>query len=123
MLPSFFKICCRELAQALRHSRPSGDGAAFLLGFDDDGCLFYKIGNTLGGQLMSVCTEPLAFCPFCGRRVEDSEAAAAGAGGVPKAADEEATLLTHEASREIETILALAAGAHDPGVTTRAADY
>jgi hypothetical protein len=113
MLPSLFKICCRRLVDELRRAQSPDDGETFFLGFDEEGSLFYKVGNRLGGQLMSVCTEPLLFCPFCGGRVGDGEAGAAGR--VTAAAAEEATLLTLEATREIETVLALVAGSRGPG--------
>jgi hypothetical protein len=104
MLPSSFKICCRPLVQALRGAQGASGETTFFLGFDDEGRLFYKIGNTLGGQLMSVCTEPLVFCPFCGRRVNEREVA--GMERVSTVEVEEATVLSLEVTQEIETILA-----------------
>ena len=111
MLPSFFNLCCRPLARALRRGpRPADGETTFFLGFDADGYLFYKIGNMLGGQQTSVCTEPLVFCPFCGRNVDDAGVVAGAERGAAVAADEEATILTLEVTREIETILALGGG-------------
>lgn len=121
MLPSLFKICCRRLVEELRRA-PGADGSeTFFLGFDEGGSLFYKVGNRRGGQLTSVCTEPLLFCPFCGLRVAEGEAA--GAGRLPNAAGEGATVLTLEATREIETVLALVAGARDPGERAAANNF
>jgi hypothetical protein len=108
MLPSFFRICCRQLVQALRGAEGPEGETTFFLGFDDEGRLFYKVGNTLAGQTMSVCTEPLVFCPFCGRRVSDGEVAEAES--VSTRWDEEATVLSLEVTREIETILAQGGG-------------
>ncbi len=118
MLPSLFKICCRRLVDELRGAQGTDEGETFFLGFDDEGSLFYKVGNRRGGQLMSVCTEPLLFCPFCGHRVADGEAREAG--NFARAAEEEATVLTLEATREIETVLALVAGAQAPGAQAAA---
>jgi hypothetical protein len=114
MLPSLFKICCRRLVDELRRAQASDGDETFFLGFDEEGSLFYKVGNRLGGQMMSVCTEPLTFCPFCGGRVGDGEAGAAGR-IADAAAAEEATVLALEATREIETVLALVAGARGSG--------
>ncbi len=121
MLPSIFKICCRRLVDELRRGPARDGGETFFLGFDEEGSLFYKMGNRLGGQLMSVCTEPLQFCPFCGRGVADVEEMSE-AGIITEVADEEATVLTLEATHEIETILALVAGARTSG-THAAADF
>lgn len=121
MLPSIFKICCRRLVDELRRGPGAGEGETFFLGFDEEGSLFYKVGNRLGGQLMSVCTEPLQFCPFCGDSVVD--------GGAPEleriteVADEEATVLTLEATQEIETVLALVAAAAQTSGAHAAADF
>ena len=120
MLPSLFKICCRPLVEELRRAQGPGRGETFFLGFDDEGALFYKVGNRRGGQLMSVCTGPLLFCPFCGHRVADGEASEVES-LARAAADEEATVLTLEAAREIETVLALVAGAHQTGAPAAAA--
>jgi hypothetical protein len=126
MLPSLFKICCRQLVQALRCTQAAEGEATFFLGFDSDGSLFYKVGNTLGGQLMSVCTEPLAFCPFCGRRVAGGEVAGAErnptAERISNDDEEEATILALEVTREIETVLALQPG-HDSGGRIHVADF
>ena len=120
MLPSIFKICCRRLVEELRRAPGKDGGETFFLGFNEEGSLFYKVGNRRGRQLMSVCTEPLLYCPFCGRSVEDG--GTAGAGRVAEVADEEATVLTLEATREIETVLALVAGARTSGAHA-AADF
>jgi hypothetical protein len=120
MLPSLFKICCRRLLDELRRAPGPDSDETFFLGFDDEGSLFYKVGNRRGGQLMSVCTEPLQFCPFCGSRVGDGEAS--GAGRLAEGFDEEATVLTLEATQEIETVLALVAGAQHSGARA-AADF
>lgn len=119
MLPSIFKICCRQLVDELRRGPGRDGGETFFLGFDEEGALFYQVGNRRGGQLSSVCTEPLLFCPFCGSGVGDVEGVS-GAGRAPEVAGEEATVLTLEATREIETVLALVAGAPEAGA--RAAD-
>ena len=120
MLPSIFKICCRQLADELRRGPGREGGETFFLGFDEEGSLFYKMGNRLGGQLMSVCTEPLKFCPFCGSGVADGETPETKR--VTEVAEEEATVLTLEATREIETVLALVAGAQASGAHA-AADF
>jgi hypothetical protein len=70
--------------------------------------------------LTSVCTEPLLYCPFCGRGVADGETAVAGR--ITAVAEEEATVLTLEATREIETVLALVAGGRNSGAHA-AADF
>jgi hypothetical protein len=113
MLPSIFKICCRRLVDELRRGPGRDGGETFFLGFDEEGSLFYKVGNRLGGQLMSVCTEPLQFCPFCGRGVADGETPEMER--ITEVGEEEATVLTLEATREIETVLALVAGARASG--------
>ncbi len=120
MLASIFKICCRRLVDELRRGPGAGDGETFFLGFDEEGSLFYKVGNRLGGQSMSVCTEPLQFCPFSGSRVADGEMS--GAGRHAEGFDEEATVLTLEATQEIETVLALVAAAQTSGAHA-AADF
>ncbi len=121
MLPSLFKICCRPLVDKLRRAPVSDGGETFFLGFDDEGALFYKVGNRRGGQLMSVCTEPLLFCPFCGSRVADGETPEMER--IKDALDEEATVLTLEATHEIETVLALVAGAHSSGTHAAVAEF
>ena len=118
MLPSIFKICCRRLVDELRRGPGAGEGETFFLGFDEEGSLFYKVGNRLGGQLMSVCTEPLQFCPFCGDSVLDGGTAVSER--ITEVADEEATVLTLEATQEIETVLALVAGAQTSGAQAAA---
>ena len=120
MLPSIFKICCRRLVDELRRGPGADGGETFFLGFDEGGSLFYKVGNRRGGQLTSVCTEPLLYCPFCGCGVADGVTAEAGR--ITEFAEEEATVLTLEATREIETVLALAAGARNSGAHA-AADF
>lgn len=119
MLPSIFKICCRRLVEELRRA-PGAEGGAetFFIGFDEEGALFYKVGNKLGGQLMSVCTGPLLYCPFCGRGVADGETPESER--ITEVAEEEATVLTLEATHEIETVLALVAGARNSGAQTAA---
>jgi hypothetical protein len=121
MLPSLFKLCCRRLADELRRAQGPDGGGTFFVGFDDEGSLFYKVGNRRGGQLMSVCTEPLVFCPFCGHRVADGEAP--GVERLSETFDGEATVLTLEATREIETVLALVAGAQNAGPRSAAAEF
>ncbi len=121
MLPSLFKICCRRLVDELRGAQGTDEGETFFLGFDDEGSLFYKVGNRRGGQLMSVCTEPLLFCPFCGHKVADGDAPEVES--LAHAFDEGATVLTLEATHEIETVLALVAGAQGSGAQTVAADF
>lgn len=108
-----FIICCRRLVGALRQP-PQQDGhATFFLGFDADGLPFYKAGSFNAGQLTSAFTEPLFFCPFCGRRVRDgvsadAEAAKSRAARAVRAGveddDEELTKL--EETREVETVFA-----------------
>ena len=120
MLPSIFKICCSRLVDELRRAPVADDGETFFLGFDEEGSLFYKVGNRRGGQLTSVCTEPLLYCPFCGSGVADGETV--GAERITEVAGEEATVLTLEATREIETVLALVAGARNSGAHA-AADF
>ena len=100
-----FIICCRRLVGALRQPPREGDHATFFLGFDKDGLPFYKATGAF--------TEPLFFCPFCGRRVRlggggDSANAAKGAARRAPAeeGDEEVTRLSLEETREIETAYA-----------------
>src|SRR5215207_6747992 len=106
-----FIICCRRLVGALRQP-PGEDGqATFFLGFDADGLPFYKAGSFHAGQLTSAFTEPLFFCPFCGRQVRlgaegDAAAKAAARRALPENRDEELTRPALEETREVETVFA-----------------
>ena len=99
-----FIICCRRLVGALRQPPREGGHATFFLGFDEDGLPFYKASGAF--------TEPLFFCPFCGRRVrlggDDSANAAKGAArrALTEDRDEELTKLALEETREVETVFA-----------------
>ncbi len=123
-----FIICCRRLVGALRQP-PGEDGqATFFLGFDADGLPFYKAGSFHAGQLTSAFTEPLFFCPFCGRRVrlggDDSANAAKGAArrALTEDRDEELTKLALEETREVETVYA-PRRPHDTGARAGAGSF
>lgn len=108
-----FIICCRRLVGALRQPPGAGEHATFFLGFDAQGLPFYKAGSFNAGQLTSAFTEPLFFCPFCGRRVReggrDADTSAAARAG-EQVIDEELTRLavtrTDDDDNEIETFIA-----------------
>lgn len=114
-------ICCRPLAEALgRGGAAAAEGETFLVFEGAGGALFYKVGHTSGGQFTSACTEPLAFCPFCGRR-----AAARGAAGRPWFADEpeEVTRWRLGETQEVETVVAALAAARGAAEGVHVTDF
>ena len=116
-----FIICCRRLVGALRQPPREGGHATFFLGFDEDGLPFYKAAGAF--------TEPLFFCPFCGRRVrlggdDDSANAAKSAARRPltEDSDDELTTLALGEMREIETVYA-PRRLHDSGARAGAGSF
>jgi len=105
-----FIICCRRLVGALRQPPAAGEHATFFLGFDAQGLPFYKAGSFNAGQLTSAFTEPLFFCPFCGRRVREGGRDESAARPRVAERDEEQTLpaatRTDDRGGEFETFIA-----------------
>lgn len=101
-----FNLCCTKLADALKGDAPrSDDTPSFRLKVEADGVLFYRIGG-FNAQTANVFTDPVLFCPFCGVRRQDFDAAGSHMDTIREMDLEEETVWSFGESEE--TILAAA---------------
>ena len=69
--------CCPPLTAAMSADANSADGsAALVVRMGRDGALYFKITSGVHEPFDLNVNEPLAFCPFCGRRRDDAVSAA-----------------------------------------------